>query len=171
MALFFYKKFSIQTKRNGEEIKKVFSDAINNPRHYAGLERAISDGWLVLIGFSVDRFDIALKYKYLKVFQREGIRTVLKGRIREDKNTDRSVVSMVVRPSDGYIILLSFVFVAISTALFYGSANNITGLTIVSSILLFFWYFGFLLHFNSQIKTYRQIIESCFRHHTYDVMI
>lgn len=45
--------------------------------------------------------------------------------------------------------------------LFYAISVNTTPLIIVSSILLFAWYFGFLIDFNAQVKTYKQIIGSC----------
>ena len=171
MGLFFYNKFSIQTKYTADRIKQIFSDAINNPRNYEGVEKAVADGWFIGVDFSADRFQIALKQKKLFLLQRENIRTILKGKIIENKNMGKSVVSMLVRLSDEYIFFLGFIFSVLIAALFYGIVNHITGLSIVSSILIFMSYIGFLITFNLQVKTYKRIIDSCFTYPKYNVAI
>jgi len=96
MGLFFYNKFSLQTKYTTDRIKQIFYEKINNPRNSKGIEKTIADGWSINVDFNTDRFQIALKQKRLFLLQRENIGTILKGKIIENKNVGKSAVSMLV---------------------------------------------------------------------------
>jgi len=171
MGLFFYNKFSLQTKYTTDRIKQVFYEKINNPRNCKGIEKAIADGWLISVDFNTDRFQIALKQKRWFLLQRENIGTILKGKIIENKTIGKFAVSMLVRLSDEYVYLLGFIFSALIGALVYGLANHITDLSIISSILIFMCYTMSLITFNLQVKIYKRIINSFFTHPKYNVAI
>jgi hypothetical protein len=167
MGLFFYKKFSIQTKYTPEGIKQRFSEKINNPLtwKYAGVNKILTDDWVIRTDFTSNGFQTALTLKLITkipfLLRREGIRTVLKGKIRQNKNIEGAIISMIVRPTDEYIYILCFLFSALIAALFYAILKNNTELLIISSILVFVSYIGFLIDFNSQVRVYKKIIDTC----------
>ena len=165
MGLFFYKRILVKTKYTHDGIKKRFSEKINNPLtwKYAGVNKILTEDWHIRIDFSIKGFQIALnlKTKIPFLLRREGIRTVLKGKISRDKNSEETIISMIVRPTNEFIVLLCFLFSALIAALFYAISKNNTGLLIVSSILLFVSYILNLIAFYSQIRIYKRIIDTC----------
>ena len=169
MRLPFFKRLSIQTKYSPEKVKQIFPDTINDPLtwRYAGVNRILTDDWIIWINFNNDSFQITIRPKIFfllkrSLFLREGLRTILKGRLRENTNNQGTLISMIIRPSDEDIVLLSFVFTALIAAFVYAISSHNTELLIISSILVFAWWIGFLMIFNSQVRVYKRIIDRCF---------
>jgi hypothetical protein len=117
--------------------------------------------WYVRVNSGGNLFQIAIG-RNAPWYERSGLHSVLKGKIREKKDTHRTTISMIARPSNGYLFGLSLVFLFITAVLFYSVLKNITPPIIISSILLFLFYTLFLVDFNLQLKAYKLIIDSLF---------
>ena len=161
MGLLFYKKFTIQTKHTPAVIGRIISDTINKPRRNEEVERLLRNNNYVRLNFTGDRFRIALG-QIARRWQRSGIHSVLKGKMTENPNKQGTTIVMSVRPSDEYVILLGLAFLFIIGFLFFSIINHDTPPIIISSIMLFAWYTGFLILFNSQVRSFKRIIDDCF---------
>ena len=161
MRLIYYKKNSFKTKKTPEDILRIFSDIINNPSKNAETEKLLLNDWYVRMNFKDNRFSIAIG-RNAPWYEKSGMGSVLKGKIRQKRITETTNISMIIRPSYQYVFSLGLIFFFITVVLFYAILNNVKPLLILSSILLFAWYFGFLIDFNWQAKAYRRIIGNCF---------
>jgi hypothetical protein len=161
MGLMFYKKITIHTKYTPDDIRRIFSDAINKPRRNEEVERLLRSDRYVRINFTGNRFQIDLGRNAPR-FARSGIHSVLKGKIRQNTNTQETAISMIVRPNDEYVLSLGLVVVFISAVLVYSIINHLTSPLIISSILLFLGYTLFFIDFNSHVKSFKRIIDNCF---------
>ncbi|HMK27363.1 MAG TPA: hypothetical protein VK483_15130 [Chitinophagaceae bacterium] len=136
MGFIFYKKILFQTKHTPDAIQQILSDMIANPRNNAVIEKLLVNDWFVRINFSGNRFQIMIG-RNAQWHERSGMHSVLKGKSRKKNNKQESNISMIVRPSDAYVIYLGLMFLFITMFLLYAIANNSTPVIIISSILLF----------------------------------
>lgn len=160
MALFFYKRIIVQTKYTSKDVQEIFTDIINGSRKNEEIEKLVLDHKYVRLHLKENRFQIMSGENTKWLGQEPGIRTILKGTIIEDKAG--TTISIAIRPTDRYLLILACMFLFIVAVLSYSIATHNSTPTVISSILLFSFYTMLLIFFNSLVKRYRRVITGCF---------
>ena len=160
MLLLFYKKIKIRTKYRPEQIKQKLFDVSNNKIANQKIENLVLNDWNLRISFTTFRFQMVIGRK-TQSWQRGGISSILKGYIKTSENSNETSISIIIRPTNQYIISLLIIILFIAIILWYGISRSITPVFVISSILLFLWYIFFLIDFNLQTNSLRQVINSC----------
>lgn len=154
-----YTKLRIESEYAASEIKNILTNIVSKPDWDISVNKFLNTD--IIEGKIYDTSFVICKGKFGLSYGRTSLLPIMKGKINENlhaNTSNRSVISIIIRPFKAGILILSIFYLLCFFGLYVSLYKDLIQVFLVCIIFISLTYYSLMSKFNKEYKFYRDFL-------------